>query len=302
MVKLRKATRRGFTLIELLVVIAIISILASLLLPALARAKEKALGVYCLNSQRQLGLGWRLYSDDADGRLPYATEDKLAPETREHTWTTGMMDYNSVNPSNWDSRQDIERSPIWNLCGKNPAMWHCPSDKSAVTRSGQMTPRVRSRGMNVYLGGYGGTRSAGMRNCRLYLKYSDITAPNPAMLMVFADVREDSIDWGNFGVNMTGYSPSNPAEYGFWDLPGNYHSNGGSFWFADGHSELKRWRHPDTTPPVVKNGTIADSFASPNNPDIAWMQERATRPVDESEPSGGLMFHCGRGWVSSSKD
>ncbi len=48
--------------------------------------------------------------------------------------------------------------------------------------------------------------------------------------------------------------------------------------FADGHSELHRWRDGRTMPPLVDNGNVNDQYASPNNPDVAWLQDHATRP------------------------
>ena len=75
--KIVKRMASGFTLVELLVVIAIIAILASLLLAAVAGAKERARTAICINNQRQLFLGWTIYTQENDGRLPGNDEPGL---------------------------------------------------------------------------------------------------------------------------------------------------------------------------------------------------------------------------------
>ena len=65
--------------------------------------------------------------------------------------------------------------------------------------------------------------------------------------------------------------------YGFYDLPGMYHARACGFSFADGHSEIKKWLDSRTTPPLIADGQVSDSFSSPRNPDVAWLQDRATR-------------------------
>ena len=92
----------GFTLIELLVVVGIIAILASLLLPVLAIGKLKAQGLQCLSNHRQLCLAWKMYSDDYQDRLLYASEDPTNSITLGAAWVTGWLDFNPANRANWN--------------------------------------------------------------------------------------------------------------------------------------------------------------------------------------------------------
>src|SRR5689334_8391370 len=99
-----RAGGRAFTLIELLVVIAIIAILASILLPALARAKERAQAILCLNNTRQLTLGWLLYADEFDGVLPYNLVMTAGGFRTNLNWVNNVMTWDlSSDNTNTDT-------------------------------------------------------------------------------------------------------------------------------------------------------------------------------------------------------
>ncbi len=266
--ELRNQAASAFTLIELLVVIAIIAILASMLLPSLAKAKTKAQGIKCLSNGRQMTLAWRLYLDN--------NQDVVPQSYGPNAWVQGSLDFNGGNRSNWDLNQDIRKSLLWPYCGNAAGIWKCPADNSTVKYSGSVYPRVRSVSMNAWFDSTD-VDSFGS-GFRIYKKLTDVTDPGPVNTWIFLDEREDSMNDGEFVVGMTGY-PDNPRDWKIVDYPACYHNGAAGFSFVDGHSEIKKWVDPRTKPVLRPGQLLPLNVASPNNPDAFWMMDHSTRTV-----------------------
>lgn len=266
----RNGQREGFTLIEVLVVIGIIGILAALLLPALARAKNSAEVTSCLNNLRQLQLAWTMYADDHQGKLAPNKYMIGNPHWSLFSWSQGRLDFNPRNPANTDVITPLDP----NLSAfapyiRNPNVYRCPSDKSQLRVDGSYFNRVRSYGMNWAL-------ASGKRTeIRVINKYSEITRPSPAKMFVFIDQHPDYMSDQHFHMYLDKGSRTVVA-----DLPASRHNGSGTLTFADGHAERRKWIDNRTMPEPKYMSRSHRAVASPNNLDVAWLQERFTTPKE----------------------
>jgi len=273
MVRPEQPPGRGFTLIELLVVIAIIAILASLLLPTLAKSKTQAQGIQCMNNTHELTVAWIMYVDDSAGKLPINVPFSPPGVT---VWVDGWLTQNPNDPDNTNILYLQNSAP--GPYAKSVSVWRCPADTSTALEFGRSYPRVRSVSMNGWLNNVLDPypNSAGVRKA---VKLSDIIDPPPANAFVLLDERQDSINDGYFAVDIldTGTSAL------IYDWPASYHNGAAGFSFADGHSEIHKWMDLRTVPPIGHQLTIEPS---PNNPDLAWLQAHSATRV----PTGGRPF------------
>lgn len=270
----------GFTLVELLVVMAIISLLASLLLASLRHSKGKAMTIQAVSNLKQLEMAWRLYSVDNDLKILAAGRTPEAPDWTAGQWLNLPINEEAeINP--FAEEKGIVNSPLWEYAGEQPSIWRDPRDRSMGSlpyyNDGELAPRVRSFSVNCWVGGPAWSPSG--PGWRVFRSTSDMAPIGPANVFVFLSERPDSINDGWFIVDMAGYptyaGTANPQAT-LVEYPANYFKDTGTFTFADGHAELVPWRDVRTKPPLRLDRNLELNLASPNNPDVLWLQRHAT--------------------------
>ena len=245
-----RAETAAFTLIELLVVVAVIAILAALLLPVLAKAKEEGRRINCMSNLHQLQVCWEMYANDNGGMLcPNDWIDNFGPTNSadmiKASWCAG-------NARTDTTTANIQAGVLFPY-NTSTGIYHCPSDMSTIedangnplpqarTRSYNMSQSVNGLGMvpNPYQMDPNGQNAPVDVIQPCFEKFSAITNPTPSHLFVFLDENEGTLYDDQFGYPMPNYDPGV-----WWDMPSNRHNQGADFSFADGHVERWHWEVP----------------------------------------------------------
>jgi prepilin-type processing-associated H-X9-DG protein len=271
-----KARENGFTLTDLLVVIVTVAILGVLLLPALAGTKPNSRAFQCLENLRQLTLGWQMYAEDNNGKLPpsggqgttrvpFDAAD-YAPGAHYSQWCPG-----NVVAFNIDAYNYIKAGLVWPYINKLE-VYRCAADTAVLKKMGQPPqPRPRSYSMNCTINPIRPEASVAWNSAGVccILKDTDFIRPGPSMTWVLTDENEGSLNDTLFCIS--------PLDLNHWqDAPAARHAGSGSISFADGHTEMKRWtdKYILQVPTVFATGH--GSAVDPNSTDWAWLVQRTT--------------------------
>jgi prepilin-type processing-associated H-X9-DG protein len=249
-------------LIELLVVIAIIALLAALLLPALGRAKVRALGSACAGNLKQLQLCWQMYTEDCADHLPGNTALNSGDLGEREGWTSDPYSWLQGNAWTDTTPENLQKGVLYRY-NQSLGIYRCPADKSTVRDQG-VIPRNRSVSMSMYMNFRNRPEDPGYELC--WHRLSQIQQPGPSRAAVFIEEHEKSIQQSAFGINAPdSLTMFNTSLWTWISFPATRHNHAGQLSFADGHVETWRWLEANTLRIAQRNDWIVTQPGVPNN-------------------------------------
>jgi prepilin-type N-terminal cleavage/methylation domain-containing protein/prepilin-type processing-associated H-X9-DG protein len=270
---------KGFTLIELLVVIAIIAILASILLPALAKAKVRAQAITDMSNKRQLTLAWIMFAGDNNDTL-VLNADASATVNGTPSWVSDTMNW-TINQQNTNTAY-LTTNQLGPYCSGQYKIYSSPGDSyvAPIQRVVGYTQRVRSVAMDAAVGGpaAGGSGTGAKPPNSLSslnpffcaVKMNQLTQPGPSRSWVFINEHPDSIDDGIFYDDPRASNGNGTLI----ELPSAYLGGGCGISFADGHAEVHQWLTSAFIVPVKYIRYPPNPGISyTQNTDLAWLAQ-----------------------------
>ena len=256
---------KAFTLIELLVVIAIIAILAAILFPVFAQAKEAAKKTSCLSNAKNLGLGENIYSTDNDDYyVPVATEGDFSHpyhglyENQANIW------YGILYPYVKNGKAATVTGYTFDASG---SMWRCPDDNSNVNPDpANANTRFPSYGYNYHLAirNYNPPAGYSPDDPAVSPPISHTAAEDPANLIFVGESREaNKLAPPYFEEWWDGVSVTNPKTYANdrWEKPQRHSGIQANYAFSDGHAKSMKQSV------VYALDTVSQYAIAPNDPE-----------------------------------